>query len=284
MDYSNKEPEEIRSEIDRTRTAISHTVDEIQERLSPARLKEEATQAVREATIGKVERMTNMASRTVSEYSSGVLNTIRRNPVPAALMGLGLGWLIIESARTTGTGYYRTYEPYGVEGYGSYGTQSKVKTMAGEAREAVGRAGEKAGEMASEAVNRVENIGSQALGQVENVGSQVVDQAEYLRDRAEYQARQAASRFDQMLQDNPLAVGVAALAVGAAIGLAVPNTEPENRLLGETRDNLMDRARDMAEDTAHKVQRVAESAQQAAKDAAKEEARNQEFVKEPDEP
>jgi hypothetical protein len=48
------------------------------------------------------------------------------------------------------------------------------------------------------------------------------------------------------MQDNPLAVGVAAMAAGACVGLSVPTTHTENQVLGASRDALMDRASDSA--------------------------------------
>jgi hypothetical protein len=54
-------------------------------------------------------------------------------------------------------------------------------------------------------------------------------------------------------EDNPLAVAVVALAAGIGVGLALPSTEPERRLLGPSRakfDRLMGDARDAATDVA----------------------------------
>jgi hypothetical protein len=41
-----------------------------------------------------------------------------------------------------------------------------------------------------------------------------------------------------MLQENPLAVGTLAVGVGAAVGLAIPETSKEHEVMGEARDNL----------------------------------------------
>ena len=65
-----------------------------------------------------------------------------------------------------------------------------------------------------------------------------------------------------------MAVGVAALALGAAVGLVLPQTERENRLMGEARDSLVEKARGVAQETVEKVQAVAGEAQQAVKDEA----------------
>jgi len=67
-----------------------------------------------------------------------------------------------------------------------------------------------------------------------------------------------------MVQDNPLLVGAGALMLGAAFGMAVPETDTENELMGEARDNVVGRARDMARDAANQVQDAASTVADAA--------------------
>ena len=92
-----------------------------------------------------------------------------------------------------------------------------------------------------------------------------------------------------MLEDNPLAVGALALALGTAIGLAVPETQREHRLMGDMRDNLLDQASSKASETFQKVQQVADAAVSTAvregsqavqevKQTAKEEVQKQGLV------
>jgi len=78
-----------------------------------------------------------------------------------------------------------------------------------------------------------------------------------------------------MLHENPLAVGAASLALGAAIGLAIPETQRENQLLGEARDSVMDKTMGTAQDTMQKVGTIARKAEGAAEDAIKDEAHTQ---------
>jgi hypothetical protein len=73
-------------------------------------------------------------------------------------------------------------------------------------------------------------------------------------------ARRVQNGFQRLLQDNPLLVGAAAVLVGAAVGAAVPETESENRLMGEARDTVVDRAQEMAKSAANTVQEVATDA------------------------
>ena len=66
-----------------------------------------------------------------------------------------------------------------------------------------------------------------------------------------------ADRFQHLLRSNPVMVGVAGLAVGAAVGLLLPETERENEWLGESRDQLVDKAQDAVRTAATQVREAA---------------------------
>lgn len=109
-DAVEPEVEEIRSEIEHTRAEMSHTIDAIQDRLSPRRLVQEAQDTVREATVGKAERMMSDAGDAATEmvssagdtargFGGGLVDAVRRNPVAALLTGAGLGWLYLSTRK-----------------------------------------------------------------------------------------------------------------------------------------------------------------------------------------
>ena len=88
-------------------------------------------------------------------------------------------------------------------------------------------------------------------------------------------AGQAADTFRQTLDNNPMAVAAACLGVGLAVGLLVPETQQERRLMGETRHRLGEKVQETAADVGRKVQAVAREAAGAAKEAAQDEAATQ---------
>ena len=71
-----------------------------------------------------------------------------------------------------------------------------------------------------------------------------------------------------MVRENPLAMGALAVATGAAVGLAIPQSTREHEAMGVARDNLVETVQEKAQEAQQKVQRVAEEAQSAAKDEA----------------
>jgi ElaB/YqjD/DUF883 family membrane-anchored ribosome-binding protein len=310
-DYDYRDPEEIRNEIKKTRANISQTIDTLQDRLDPERLKDEARTVVRDATIGRLEDMANNVGRKARRVRYSVMDTIKENPIPAALVGLGLGWLLVEgfnqSSREeqywterryypTGEGVYSgsMYEVDSYEAGDEYRARSRVRETFDEARDKTGqvvdrareraeelgqqakdqaaelgyRAKSQAQQLGSEVRSQAQQLGSEVRGQVEHLSGEVQEQIDYLGDQARHQARRARGQFDTMLEENPLAVGAAALALGVVVGLSVPETSYENRMMGPMRDNLMDKAQEVAEDTMQKVERVAEEAGRTIQDEA----------------
>ncbi len=237
------EIERTRAEIERTRADMGETVDAIQQRLSPENLKEQAKDRVREATVGRAQ-----------DAGSGIMETIRANPVPAALTGIGLGWLLM-SARSSSSGTPRYQgRAYDYDYPPRYG---ELETSGPSAGQALERTRDRVGETTSRAQDRAGQVAGQAQDRVSRLGNQ-----------ARSQAQRASGGFQRVLRENPLTVGALAVGTGAAIGLAIPQTRQEHEVMGEARDTLAEKAQEKASEAQEKVQRVAEEAQSAAKDEA----------------
>ena len=86
--------DEIRSQIEQTRAEMSDTIDAIQSRLSPARVLADAKDSVTEATVGRVKRLTE---GTDGSGSGGVLQRVRDNPLPVALVATAAAGLLVRA-------------------------------------------------------------------------------------------------------------------------------------------------------------------------------------------
>ena len=265
-DPNRVEIERTRFEIERTRADMSETVDAIQDRLSPENLKEQAKDRVKEATVGRAQ-----------EAGSGIVGTIRQNPVPAALTGIGLGWLLMSARKQSAGQEARLYRrPYSSSGYPPPydATQDyppryeETESSGASPGQALGRARDRVGETTTQAQQRAGQVASQAQDKAGQVVSQAQERASRLGNQARYQAQRASGGFQRALRENPLTVGALAAGLGAAVGLAIPATEKEHEVMGEARDTLVEKAQEKAQDAQQKVQRVAEEAQSAAKDEA----------------
>jgi ElaB/YqjD/DUF883 family membrane-anchored ribosome-binding protein len=238
-------PDEIREDIEDTRTEMSSTIDEIQERLSPQNLMDQAKSSVRDATVGKAERMVSDASDTAKDARNSMMETIKKNPLPAAMVALGVGWLWTHRESTS----------------------SKPTTQWGYAGQPQPSSGG-IGQAASQAQEKVGQVASQAQDQVGQWTDQAQQQASQLGSQAQDQLQQVKSQFDHLVRENPVAVAAVAIGIGAAAGMMMPQTQQENRWMGETRDQVLDQAQSMAQDTMDKVQKVADKAQHVAQHEA----------------
>ena len=151
---------------------------------------------------------------------------------------------------------------------------------------AASTAADKVGGAASTAAHAVTGAASNVAHTVGDVASDVGDRAVDMRYATMRRARRAKGGFQQMLHENPMAVGAIAVALGTAIGIAAPGTEKERELMGEMRDNFMEKAQTFAQEKLDQVAGVAQETLATAKDelqtaaenvktTAKEEARNQ---------
>lgn len=68
--------------------------------------------------------------------------------------------------------------------------------------------------------------------------SEVGDKAGAAKDFTRRKAQEARIGFDNMLQDNPIAVGAMGVAAGALLGAMLPSTESEDRWMGEMRNRV----------------------------------------------
>lgn len=280
--YSQDAPEterstrEIRTEIERTRADMGETIDEIQERLRPSNVVSRATESVREATVGKVREFAQDAqdaftgrrrSWNGADESYGLMDRIREHPVPAALAAVSLAWLAfsgrghrhhsdraIYGSTAYGEPYIRETRISGVEpGYRSYGGETsrggEYPRVAHETAEGVRHAADEVRHAAGETAARVGEATRHAGYEVRRT------------------TRRATNELERMVYDNPLAVGAIAAAIGATVGLVVPETRREHELMGDTRDQLLEKAKDAAVEAKERVETAASRAQDAAQKA-----------------
>lgn len=261
-------PEQLRADIEDTRAEMSQTLNEIQERLSPEHLMGQVKETVREATVGKVERAMQRAGETIAdvteparemmgraggaiaETGKSVGNSMWKNPIPVALIGLGLGMLAMRSFRGNGGDYAmgRSHRPRGSRQYYSgdelqYGesrgtpmTGSRLNTGTGNLSGTLNSVKDTASDLANRSTTALSNLGT----------------------KAKDSASTAGRRFGQIVRDNPLAVGAVAVAAGTAVGLALPSTRFENEYVGEASGKLMDKAEEVAREAIDKVQSAAQ--------------------------
>lgn len=274
------ETEEIRSQIEDTRQQMSETIDAIQEKLSFSNISEQvrdevtekisdafqtAKKGVYDAAIRRIGDVMGFVNKGFNEVAdTKLVGAARENPLAITLIGLGIGMLLVNSYRAgrrspaeTEIGNARRRSlTSGKSGASALkAAQNKISGAASSAYETVGSA-------ASGALESVSGAANAAYGGVTNAASQAYGKV------GEYGV-QAREQYDYYIEENPLAVGAVALALGAAVGLSIPSTRYETELMGEHRDNLLQKAQESAGELVDKVKQVASEAQKTIAEEVK---------------
>jgi ElaB/YqjD/DUF883 family membrane-anchored ribosome-binding protein len=207
-------PEMLREEIRRTRGRMSDTIEELGDRLNPHRVKADLKRNLHDATIGKAENMARAAAHRVDDTRHSFMDNIRENPIPAAMAGIGLGWLFLSSRkdddrieryyegtytnREMNPGYYgsmvrpesRRWEgtEYGTSGFG-YGMAGNTEhTHDSGFREAARERGEelthRAGELKDRAMSQGEDLKDKAQDRVTEIAHEARDMVGGVTERA----------------------------------------------------------------------------------------------------
>jgi hypothetical protein len=255
-DSEEIEVTEIRAEIEETRVEMGGTLNELGDRLDPGNLMNEAKDNVREATIGRVEE-------TAKGMTDMVMETIKRNPIPAAMAGAGLALLWMNRSESNGNGGGRDGRRSGGSRYDPmYGTTSSYgQRFGGGDWTPEGRGGSQGGEGIGDRAGQVvgdvgHNVG-EAVGQAGESAQQMTGQ---VIEAGQHTAQQVGSRVERFMQASPLAVGAIAVGAGALVGALIPETEQEREMLG-------DASRQMGETVRGAVGQAGDQAEQAIDEA-----------------
>lgn len=233
---------EIRADIDETRLEMGSTLNELGDRLEPSHLIDQAKENVREATIGRVED-------TARGISDMVLDTIKRNPIPAALAGVGLAMLWKNRSQGTGGDHGISYgTDYGYPARpGNMYSGDRSQDLGSKVGDAASTVGSKVGDAASTVGQTVGGAASAVAGGAQRATGEVVE-------RAGATAEQVGWKLDSFMQANPMAMGAIAVGVGAVVGSLVPETEQERDLLGDASRQMGSAVRDTVDQAAIKAE------------------------------
>lgn len=301
-----RSPAEIELEIQRTRARMTENVDALTWKLSPEHLKARARHKLNETQEAVVEKVRHTAQEVgdqARQAGSGLFGTVKENPIPSAMIGAGLAWLILGRRRRShefeaaGDSYGRYYAPnsYAPASGAPYDTMSSTVggTAAGgiysssalereeehrgmgdraadlrdRVSEKTSHARERVAETASHARERVAETASDAKDTVREKAEAARTRAADLGHGAAERARRTKGWAEHQMDENPLVMGAAVLALGAVVGSLVPTSRKEDELIGPRRDHLVDRARS----TMHEAREVIGTTARETMDSVKEE-------------
>ncbi len=256
---NTRDSKQIESDLDRTRAWVTETLEAIQHKLNPDELANDAWSYFRSSGGG--------------EFTSNLGAVIKNNPVPATLIGVGLAWLMMSGR----SGSARPSDFSRSRDYGKFGSTASSDKVAERMSQSSGSDDESGGAVSS-ARDKVSGAAHWAGSGVASMTDQGQDRSQQLSQGASrmgaagrQQAERAKSVFDRMINEQPLVLGAIGVAVGAMLAAGLPETQAENEMMGEKRDELMSRAKEKGQEQLGKARQVAESARDAAQQQAERE-------------
>jgi len=239
--YENRTPEQIQRDIERTRAEMGETIETIRRKMSPGELFDQALEYFK--TSGP------------SQFTSNLGDTVKTNPVPVTLIGLGIGWLMMSGSRDAYTAH-------------TGGTSSGIgQRMSAASSDAADRAGQMIQGVRERSGETRERIGEAAQSARYRMG----DAADRMRHQIRSQSVRAKDTFTYLRDEQPLILGVLGFALGAALGAGLPATHREDELMGDLRDESLHRAREAGKEQLEKAQHVVTAASEAAQERANKE-------------
>lgn len=287
--HTNDRIDDIERDIDRDRNHLSQTIRALEDKLSPGQI---------------FDQVWTYARRNGGTFSDNLVQTVSNNPVPVIMTAVGIAWMAMGRNRTdyrsdawySEDGDYPSRASYGVDpsyddaygddideiyadsayddtAFGSTSTTTSASASSSTSSSTTDKARDKAkglkdglSSKARSARQGASDSLHRAGDRARHLGGDARRSAQQMRERSRRQWQQASHGARDFFETNPLAVGAAALAVGALIGAALPETEAEKRLMGEKGEHLADRAKSMVKSSVDDLTEAGKAGAQAAKE------------------
>ncbi|WP_448188163.1 DUF3618 domain-containing protein [Azospirillum sp. sgz301742] len=272
-DPTSPDYDAMQREIRDRQSRIGGTLDQLRHRLSPHTLKEQT-----------MNRMTNR----MSSGASSMGDMVRGNPVPLAMIGLGVGWMLLSRSgmdqRIAHSGAMRSVRS--TAGSTARYARDTFYSAAESVRDAAGNLYDRAGDMAGDVYDQAGDAASRMTGRDTydgRSGGPAGRGASYQGGRGQPSGRSMTSSmsrqighvttsFWDLVEDHPLVAGVMGVALGAALGASIPSTRYEERWVGDYAGQVTGMAKEAAQDAIERGTRAAQAAAEAAREHISEAA------------
>ena len=233
--------DEILAEVESVRSDMDSTLSAIERKLTPGQLVDQGLDYLR--TSG------------ANEFVSNLGNSVKQNPIPVALVGVCLAWLMTSSRSGNGStssqtsGMLRRATDATSSAWTGARDQARstgrtLSDAAQAARERFDHARQSVSGTAHSAYERLDQARQSVSGTVQGTVQSAREALSHGADVAQRQVERARGGYDWMMREQPLALGAVGIAVGALLASAAPRTRTENEWMGEASDRLTERAKD----------------------------------------
>lgn len=274
---NHRDPDEIESDIEQTRSRLDDTLNQLEEKFSPRQILNDTYEYVRQG--GANDFVTNLGT------------VIKQNPMPVMLTGIGLGWLIISNSRHDRHHDDHYHHEDSHLGHGSAVNRSSMATHSSPLPSATSPADPSMTTPAAGATDRSatgtigagttssgtdptlvgaptnhsgrHDKGRSRMGATKDKARHMMNNVRDKTSRANgsstmgslsHKAQGAGSEVSHFVQEHPLVAGALGIALGAALGGLLPSTRAEDEYLGDKRDKTLDKAASAGQQQAEKAQ------------------------------
>ena len=189
--------------------------------------------------------MTDMTEKG-SDFVKDLGDAARRNPISAALIGMGIVWLFAGKAAVRPSEF--------LEGTGLDRLPDAARNAMSATQDRVASAADTLRTTSSDGIETATRMAS--------------EYSKALPDSADVLATVRGNLTD-LFKAQPLALGAIGLAIGAGIAAALPNTDIEKSYLGESSETLKSKAAEIAGQQIDKAATVAAAVVETAADEAR---------------
>ena len=263
-DDARKDPATLEREIDQTRANMDQTLGALERKFSPGQLLDQAMEFARE---------------NGGEFANNLGRSVKENPVPALLTAVGIAWMVASSNRpkpSLADAYDDRYarDDSNAVDFDDTGYEDDAGDQTEGLTDKAQRLKASAEGTLSEAGQRVKSVAERARQKLAGTKDTVSAGLRRTSGSAQVQTQRVREGFNSLLSEQPLLLGALGIAVGAAIGAALPPTEQEDRLFGSARDKALSevkqRGNETYEQVRDKVNAVGDEAKQSISNAVRE--------------
>jgi len=233
---------EIEDCISATRADLDHNLSVIERQLSPDAL---------------IHKTVDYLRSTPGEFFANFGDTVKRNPLPTALLGVSLGWLMLSGRRQPvdrdirraygGTEWAADVEVYEDREVYGLGVDTGVDAAReGEDVSPVDRVRDAMRSTASSLTDRASQVAGGAaekLSEADQHAREVFQRARERVARARrivaQQPKRVKAGAQDMAEHHPLMLGAIAFVAGAAIAASMKRSRIEDQMMGDYRDQAL---------------------------------------------
>jgi len=244
---NDKSSGQIERDVEQTRARMTETLDELRARMSPGQIIDEVLSYARDSGGGKM--MSNLG------------RSVQENPAPLLVIGAGIAWMMATSGSSRADG---SWNDNSFSNSTADTLSDGVASVAQSARAAGERVSEGVASVAAAALGGAGELSDSAKRSIHDIS----DIAHRTGGSAYKSTRELGGTMSGILKEQPFVLGALGMAIGAALGAALPETDAEDRVMGEASDALREQVGSIASQGYEEAKAVAQATFHRVADAA----------------